>query len=140
MKKIAAALLLAAWVAAAQNPVPEIAFDSVPNLLKMPEHIYMGEAAGVATTSKGNILVYTRTGGAEATVGGSRIFTHGGARLFEFTAAGKFVREIGQGVYGFLFAQSGEGGSAGQHLGGGPRLQHGPQIHPGGADRAHPEP
>ena len=36
----------------------------------------------------------------------SRIFTHGGSRLFEFDRTGKFVREIGQGVYGFLFAQA----------------------------------
>ena len=38
--------------------------------------------------------------------GASRIFTHGGSRLFEFDRTGKFVREIGQGVYGFLFAQA----------------------------------
>ena len=85
--------------------VPEIAFDSAPNLLKLPEHIHLGEAAGVATNSKGNIFVYTRTGAATLR-GGSRSFTHGGSRLFEFDRSGKFVREIGQGVYGFLFAQS----------------------------------
>ena len=66
----------------------------------------MGEAAGVATNSKGSIFVYTRTGGVNATLGGSRIFTHGGSRLFEFDRTGKYVREIGEGVYGFLFAQS----------------------------------
>ena len=89
----------------AQNAVPEIAFDSAPNFLKMPEHIYLGEAAGVATNSRGNVLVYTRTG-TNATSGASRIFTHGGARLFEFDRTGKYLREIGQGLYGFLFAQS----------------------------------
>jgi DNA-binding beta-propeller fold protein YncE len=73
--------------------------------LKLPDHMYLGEVAGVATTSKGNILVYTRTG-TNATSGASRVFTHGGSRLLEFDRAGKFVREIGQGVYGFLFAQS----------------------------------
>jgi hypothetical protein len=83
----------------------EIAFDSTPNFLKMPEHLYLGEVAGVATNSRGNILVYTRTG-TNATSGGSRIFTHGGSRLFEFDRSGKYVREIGQGLYGFLFAQS----------------------------------
>jgi len=97
------AALLAAGSALAQ--VPEIAYDSTPNLLKLPEHIYLGEAAGVATTSKGNILVYTRTGGV-ATTGASRWFTHGGSRLFEFDSNGKYMREIGQGVYGFLFAQA----------------------------------
>ncbi len=81
---------------------PQISFDSTPNFLKLPEKIYMGEAAGVATTSKGHVLVYTRTGDAYATIGTSRTFTHGGGRLFEFDQAGAFVREIGQGLYGFL--------------------------------------
>jgi len=85
--------------------VPEIPFDSAVNLLKLPPNVYLGEAAGVATNSKGNILVYTRTGEG-ATMGGSRFFTHGGSRLFEFDPTGKYLREIGVGIYGFLFAQS----------------------------------
>jgi streptogramin lyase len=72
----------------------------------LPEHLYLGEAAGVATNSKGNVYVYTRSGGTFASVGASRTFTHAGARLFEFAPTGKFVREIGTGVYGFLFAQA----------------------------------
>ena len=104
MKTICIAILLAGCGMA--QPIPEIAFDSAANLFKMPEHIYMGEAAGVATDSKGNIYVYTRTGGSNATMGGSRIFSHGGSRLFEFDNTGKFLREIGAGVYGFLLAQS----------------------------------
>src|ERR1700675_2093669 len=88
----------------AQTAVPEIAYDSAPNLLKLPEHIYLGEVPGVATNSKGNIFVYTRTGTANATAGTSRTFTHGGARLFEFAPNGNFVREMGVGVYAFLFA------------------------------------
>jgi DNA-binding beta-propeller fold protein YncE len=75
------------------------------DFLKLPDRMYLGEVAGVATTSKGNVLVYTRTG-TNATAGGSRVFTHGGSRLLEFDRNGKFVREIGQGVYAFLFAQS----------------------------------
>lgn len=102
----AAAALLFAGLLPAQSSVPEIPYDSALNLLKMPEHIHLGEAAGVATNSKGNIFVYTRTGGTFAAVGASRTFTHGGARLFEFAPSGKFIREIGQGVYGFLFAQA----------------------------------
>ena len=85
--------------------VPDLSFDSAGTLLKLPPALHLGEAAGVATTSRGNILVYTRTG-EDGTMGGSRFFTHGGSRLFEFDAAGKYLREIGAGVYGFLFAQS----------------------------------
>ena len=103
---LAAAALLFTGVLFAQAPVPEIPFDSTPNLLKFPEHVYMGEGAGVATNSKGNIFVYTRTGSANAVVGGSRVFTHGGARLFEFGPNGNYIREIGSGVYGFLFAHA----------------------------------
>jgi len=102
---LATAVLQFAGSLCAQGPVPEIPFDSAPNFLKLPERVYMGEAAGVATNSKGNVLVYTRTG-TNATSGASRTFTHGGSRLFEFDRNGKFVRDIGQGVYGFLFAQA----------------------------------
>ena len=85
--------------------VPEIRFDASTALLKLPAGIHMGEAAGVATNSKGSVYVYTRTG-EDGTMGGSRFFTHGGSRLLEFDAAGKYVREIGAGLYGFLFAQA----------------------------------
>ena len=101
-----AAQLLFACSLCAQTEAPEIPYDSAPNFLKMPEHIHMGEAVGVATNSKGNVFVYTRTGSSNATMGGSRTFTHGGARLFEFSRSGAFVREIGQGLYAFLFAHA----------------------------------
>lgn len=84
---------------------PEIPFDGAASLLKLPANLYLGEAAGVATNSKGNILVYTRTG-EQATMGGSRFFTHGGSRLFEFDSTGKYLRELGAGIYGFMFAQA----------------------------------
>ena len=40
-----------------------------------------------------------------ATLGDERTFYHGGSRLFQFDPSGKFVKEIGQGTYGFDFAQ-----------------------------------
>jgi hypothetical protein len=101
---MSAFLACAATTLHAQGSVPEIAYDSAPNLLKMPEHIYLGEGVGVATNSKGHIFVYTRAGTTNATTGSSRTFTHGGARMFEFGPDGRYLREIGQGVYGFTFA------------------------------------
>src|SRR5260370_27013147 len=98
------AQLLFASSLCAQSEIPEIPYDSAPNLLKLPEHIHMGEAVGVATNSKGNIFVYTRTGSSDATLGGSRAFTHGGGRLFELRRHVCFVRCNGQGVFAFLFA------------------------------------
>ena len=85
--------------------VPEIPFDGSIGFLKLPANIHLGEAAGVATDSRGNVFVYTRTG-EDGAMGGSRFFTHGGSRLFEFDATGKYLREIGPGIYGFMFAQS----------------------------------
>ena len=66
-------LCLAAMPLLGQS-VPEIAYDSAPNLLKMPEDIYLGEVLGVATNSKGHIFVYTRTGSVNLTTGTNRVF------------------------------------------------------------------
>jgi len=71
--------------ATAQN-VPEIPYDSVPNFLKMPPGLYLGEAIGVSTNSKGHVFVYTRSAN---------------TRLFEFDQNGAYVREIGEGAYNF---------------------------------------
>src|SRR5215471_18225907 len=71
--------------------VPEIPFDSVPNFLKLPPNLFLGEGIGVATNSKGHVFVYTRSQN---------------TRLFEFDQTGKFVREIGEGLYGFAFAHA----------------------------------
>ena len=87
-----------------QNSVPEIKFDSVPDALQMPSGLYLGEVAGVATNSKGDIFVYTRTGHPTVTIGTMRPFAHGGSRLFQFNRAGKYVREIGKDTYGFMAA------------------------------------
>jgi NHL repeat len=97
-----AVILLAAY---ANAQAPEITFDSAANPLNLPDDIYFGEVGGVATNSKGDIFVYTRTGHPTISLGSSRAFAHGGSRLFQFDRTGKFVREIGQGIYGFLFAQ-----------------------------------
>jgi DNA-binding beta-propeller fold protein YncE len=89
----------------AQTSAPEIAFDSNADFLKMPPNTFLGEVAGVAANSRGNIFIYTRTGHPYATLGDSRTFYHAGSRLFEFTASGAFVRELGQDLYGFNAAQ-----------------------------------
>jgi len=99
------AAILAAVPADAQSPVPQIAFDSVADPLKFPDNIHLGEAAGVATNSKGDIFVYTRTGHPTISLGTARPFAHGGSRLFQFDKTGKFVREIGKDSYGFEVAQ-----------------------------------
>lgn len=75
--------------ATAYATAPDIPYESVPNFLKLPANIYLGEGIGVARNSKGHIFIFTRSGD---------------TRLFEFDQNGTFVREIGQGLYGFEMA------------------------------------
>ena len=91
-------------ISAIAQTVPEMPFDSA-DTLKFPANIHLGEAAGVATNSKGDVFVYTRTGHPTISIGTARPFAHGGSRLLQFDKTGKFVREIGQDSYGFLVAQ-----------------------------------
>ena len=100
------AILLAPDGLQAPTAVPELAFDASADFLKLPSDIYLGEVAGVATNSRGQLFVYTRTGNPTVGLGNSRLFSHGGSRLFEFDRAGTFVREIGQGLYGLLVAHA----------------------------------
>jgi hypothetical protein len=101
----AAASLAAAGVSLLAQSAPDISYDANADALSLPANTYLGEVAGVATNSKGHVFVYTRTGHAVATLGDERTFYHNGSRLFEFDQTGKFVKEIGQGVYAFNFAQ-----------------------------------
>ena len=104
IRALVAASLAAGVLAIGQTDAPEIKFDSVANPLQLPANIYLGEVAGVATNSRGDIFVYTRTGHPTITIGTARPFAHGGSRLFEFDKNGKFLREIGKDSYGFMFA------------------------------------
>jgi streptogramin lyase len=84
----------------AQEPAPEIPFTSVPNLLKLPKDLYLGEASGVAVNSKGHIFVFSRgnsTGPAYAA---------SAAQLLEFAPDGTFIREIGHNLYAWSFAHT----------------------------------
>ena len=85
--------LFAAGSVLAQTPdAPRIPYVSVPDFIKMPTGLYMGEAMGVATNSRGDFYVFTRSG--ETT------------RLFQFAGDGTFMREIGYGSYGHVFAHA----------------------------------
>ena len=102
---VAAAFAIAGGVLYGQDSVPTIQFDANASPLSMPDNVHLGEVAGVATNSRGEIYVYTRTGNPTITVGTARAVAHGGGRLFKFDRAGKYVGEIGQGIYGFLQPQ-----------------------------------
>jgi DNA-binding beta-propeller fold protein YncE len=104
MRFMTRAMLLGGLTVCAQVSAQEIPFDS-SNPLKFPDHISIGEMAGVATNSRGDIFVYTRTGHPTISIGTARPFAHGGSRLYQFDRTGTFVREIGHESYGFLVAQ-----------------------------------
>src|SRR5579862_1140591 len=80
--------------------VPEIPFDSTPNLLKLPPDLYLGEASGVATNSKGHIFVFSRGN----SIGPA--YAASAAQLLEFDKDGKFIREIGHNLYAWSFAHT----------------------------------
>src|ERR1041385_6679698 len=78
----------------AQQNVPDLAFDSVPNFFKLPAGMNFGEVPGVAVDSKGNIYVFTRSNTA-----GGPAYAPAAAQLLEFGPKGEFIREIGKGIY-----------------------------------------
>ncbi len=98
-------LALAAVPLGAQLVVPELTYDVQIEPLKLPGNLNFGEVAGVATNSKGDVFVYTRTGHPTLSLGTARPFAHGGSRMFRFDKTGKYVGEIGQGSYAMLFAE-----------------------------------
>ena len=83
----------------AQQP-PEIRFQSVPDFLKPPPDLHLGEATGVAVNSKGHIFVFTRGNTAGPAYGASA------AQLLEFTPDGEFLREVGHHLYAWSFAHT----------------------------------
>ncbi len=84
--------------AAIDGAVPEIPFDSVPNVLKLPTDMNLGEVSGVAINSKKHIFVYNRGN----TIGPAYGAT--ASQLLEFGPDGKFIREIGKNLYAWSFA------------------------------------
>ncbi len=79
---------------------PTIRYQSVPDFLKLPPDIYLGEVAGVAVNSKGHVFVFSRG----STSGPA--YAAGAAQLLEFDAGGQFIREIGHHLYAWSFAHS----------------------------------
>ncbi|HKV06128.1 MAG TPA: peptidyl-alpha-hydroxyglycine alpha-amidating lyase family protein [Candidatus Acidoferrales bacterium] len=96
-------LLLLAGNAVAQEapaPVPEIPFRSVPDFLKLPPDLYLGEVSGVAVNSKGHVFVFSRGNTTGPSYGASA------AQLLEFGADGRYVREIGHNLYAWSYAHT----------------------------------
>jgi streptogramin lyase len=103
MKRCACFVLLAFLTTAvyAQDALPpEIPYRSVPNFLKLPRDLYLGEVSGVAVNSKGDVFVFSRGNTTGPAYGAAA------AQLLEFDANGNYVREIGHNLYAWSFAHT----------------------------------
>src|SRR5580700_7241397 len=82
--------------------VPKIPFDTSADFLKYSPDMNLGEVLGVAVNSKGHIVVLNHPGSATS----GPLYGNASTQLLEFDQTGKFVREIGRGVYGLGYAHS----------------------------------
>nr|WP_224013297.1 peptidyl-alpha-hydroxyglycine alpha-amidating lyase family protein [Paraburkholderia tropica] len=80
--------------------VPSIAYESVPDPVRLPVDQYFGECSGVAVNSHGHVFVLSRGNTSGPAYGAAA------AQLFEFAPDGRFVREIGQHLYAWSFAHT----------------------------------
>jgi DNA-binding beta-propeller fold protein YncE len=101
----AVAGLAAATALSAQSNAPQLQYEAVDALGGFPDDIYLGEVAGVARNSRGEIFVYTRTGNPRVSLGTSRYIAQSSSRIFKFDSRGRYERELGEEAYGTLFAQ-----------------------------------
>jgi hypothetical protein len=85
---------------AQEAQVPEIQFQSVPDFLKLPPDLYLGEVPGVAVNSQRHIFVLSRGNTTGPAYGAAA------TQLLEFSPDGKFLREIGHNLYAWSFAHA----------------------------------
>src|SRR6266571_9288819 len=100
MKSLFASALVAVS-AFAQTP-QTIAFETDVEFLKLNYQMNLGEVLGVAVNSKGTVVVLNHPGSATS----GPLYGNATTQLLEFDSTGKFVREVGHGVYGLGYAHS----------------------------------
>ncbi len=93
-------IVLLSSSAFAQSP-PEIPYEFVHDLLKLPPDMHLGEVAGVAVNSKGHIFVYSRGGSSQGPA-----FGNTASQVLEFDNNGTFLREIGKNLYAWAYAHT----------------------------------
>jgi sugar lactone lactonase YvrE len=82
--------------------VPTIPFESNTNFFKITPDQNFGEVLSIAVSSKGNVVVLNHPG----TASSGPLYGNATTQLWEFDSNGKFIREIGKGVYGLGYAHS----------------------------------
>src|SRR5579863_8349425 len=96
-----AVLILLSAPLFAQSP-PQIPFESDMDFLKLPAGMNFGEVLGIAVNSRGLIVVLNHPGSPTS----GPLYGNATTQLLEFDPTGKFVRELGKGVYGLGYAHS----------------------------------
>src|SRR6267142_2101900 len=81
--------------------VPTIPFDSSTDFLKYSPDMNLGEVLGIAVNAKGHVVVLNHQGGMPGP-----LYGNASTQILEFDQNGKFIREIGKGVYGIGYSHS----------------------------------
>lgn len=79
---------------------PKIDFDSIPEFVKLPPDLYIGEAPGVAVNSKGHIFVLSRGNTTGPAYGAAA------TQLLEFAPDGRYLREVGHNLYAWSYGHA----------------------------------
>ena len=82
--------------------VPRIPYTVVLDFFKYSPDMNFGEVLGVAVNSKGHVVVLNHPGSAAS----GPVYGNASTQLFAFDQTGKFIREIGKGVYGLAYSHS----------------------------------
>jgi hypothetical protein len=83
------------------SAAPTIAFDTV-DFIKLKRGQNLGEVLGIAVNSKGDVVILNHPG--SATTG--PLYGNATTEILQFDKNGKFVREIGHGVYALGYSHS----------------------------------
>ena len=85
----------------AQSP-PKIPFETDLDYLKLPSDMNFGEVLGITVNSKGRVVVLNHPGSGTS----GPLYGNATTQLLEFDQAGKFLKEVGKGVYGLGYSHS----------------------------------
>src|SRR5260370_1118443 len=100
MKRFILVLLFSVAVPLFAQQPPEIRFTSIPDFLKLPPDVYLGDAPGFAVNSNAQVFVFSRGNST------GHAYAASAAQLLEFSPDGTFLREIGHYLYAWSFAHT----------------------------------
>ncbi len=93
-------LALSAVPVAWAQYAPQIDFEWVPDFFSLPQDMNFGEVSAIAVNSEDHVFVFHRS----SPSGGGPAYGISAARLWEFDAEGRYLREHGGDLYAWSFA------------------------------------